>query len=206
MQPEKPYCIPGGGCHVTAYPFPGFGGGGWGGGNGWGGGDASTSNDAQSSDPRVWCAEFPGVAWEQSQGQCDVYSPPQLEVNGCGTTGGVPVPDHLVSGVSPALAAYFGPMFTAACDLHDLCYGTAGSNKQQCDEGLYDDMIAAALQQIPTYLHAVFIPAAIGQAWAYSRFLQWEWVEPWTSQPAFDSAQAEARCRGDAAAYDNVCR
>lgn len=115
------------------------------------------------------------------------------------------MPDYLVSPISAAVALGFGNIFTRACDQHDRCYGASNANKQQCDQALYDDMVVAAQQGIPSALRPVFMPFATSQAWAYSRFLQWEWVAPWTSQSAFDYAQQEARCRSDAAVFRNIC-
>jgi len=187
------------GCQVRPPSFvPGYGGGG--GGGGWG-------NDGNSGDPEReyqarWCMDFPHEVWKYG---CDIYSPPPLAVNGCGTAGGMPVPDFLVSPASPAVAAGFGAIFKAACDIHDRCYGTAGSNKKDCDEALYQDMVRAAESRIPGWLLPGFRPFIQGQAWAYSNFLQWETVMPWTSVPAFNAAQDEGYCRKWAGEYRGIC-
>ena len=188
------------GCQVRPpVSVPGFGGIG-GGGGGWG-------NDGNSGDPEReyrahWCSDFPSEVWKHG---CDVYSPPQLAVNGCGTAGGMPVPDFLVSPVMAVVAAGMGGIFTDACDVHDRCYGTAGNQKSKCDEALYRDMVIGAESYIPAALLPAFRPYAHGQAWAYSKFLQWETVMPWTSGPAFNAAQDQGYCRRWASEFREIC-
>lgn len=191
----------GSGCWVYPPFLPNPGGGG-GVGGGWGGGDGS-------SDPRdeyhkiSWCTDAPGYAWDGHG--CDLYNPPVLTVNGCGTAGGVPVPDFLVApGALQGGAAAFGAMFKAACYAHDMCYGTHGNDKHQCDERLRQDMIADGQQKLGGAFPALGV-FVIGQATAYARFLQWEWIEPWTSQPAYDRSQMDAACRTSSAAFKNYC-
>ncbi|HYG04960.1 MAG TPA: hypothetical protein VD865_00930 [Stenotrophomonas sp.] len=188
------------GCQVRPPSFvPGYGGAG--GGGGWG-------NDGNSGDPEReyqarWCMDFPHEVWKYG---CDIYSPPPLAVNGCGTAGGMPVPDFLVSPVMPAVAVAMGTIFREACDVHDTCYGTPGANKAECDHALYRDMVELGERNTPAGLRAVFAPYLRGQAWAYSRFLQWESVSPWTSAPAFNAAQDQAFCRRWSAEYRQICQ
>jgi len=187
------------GCTVTGPLMPGIGGGG--GGGGWG-------NDGNSGDPDrqtipMWCADFPHHMWNDYS--CDVYSPPPLAVNGCGTAGGVPVPDFLVSPQSAAVGASYGAIFTAACNAHDVCYGSSGANKDVCDARLNEDMVAIGSRNIPEATRGFFMPFVQGQAWAYAKFLQWEWIAPWTSVPAFIHAQDEATCRTLSAEFREIC-
>ncbi|HVJ38485.1 MAG TPA: hypothetical protein VM687_11885 [Stenotrophomonas sp.] len=187
------------GCQVRPpISVPGFGG--TGGGGGWG-------NDGNSGDPERenrahWCMDFPHEVWKHG---CEVTAPPPLVVNGCGTAGGMPVPDFLVSPVMAVVAAGMGGIFQEACDTHDRCYGTAGANKNICDDALYQDMVRQGQQKIPAALVPVFLPHIRGQAWAYSRFLQWETVMPWTSGPAFNAAQDQGFCRKWAIEYREIC-
>lgn len=187
-------------CYVTPPAItPGYGGGD--GGGGWG-------NDGNSGDPErqyraQWCMDFPSSTWENYG--CDIYSPPTLAKNGCGTAGRIPVPDFLVSPVNTAIAVSFGGIFTEACNRHDECYGTAGNKKDTCDANLYNDMVATASLAIPGYLSGMFDPVIRGQAWAYSRFLQWEYVRPRTSGPAFNKAQDEAWCRRWSKEHQEIC-
>lgn len=189
------------GCQVRPpVSVPGFGGIG-GGGGGWG-------NDGNSGDPEReyrahWCSDFPSEVWKHG---CDVYSPPQLAVNGCGTAGGAPVPDFLVSPVMPGVAAGLGGVFTIACNRHDTCYGTAGSSKATCDDALYQDMVMFAEQKIPSHLLPMLSPAVRGQAWAYSRYLRWDTISPWNSGGYFDMAQDQAYCRRWASEHQQICR
>lgn len=194
------YCSIQTGCQVIGYRPPG---GGFGGGGSWGSGDGSS--DPKHDNQRIeWCQDFPAMVWEGAG--CDVHNPPPLQVNGCGAAGGPGVPDYLIA--SPALqpgAAYFGYVFRQACDVHDMCYGTAGSDKHQCDERLRDDMIAQAQQSMGDSAFVAFGVFVVGQATAYAKFLQWEWVEPWTSLPAFIKAQEEAFCRQDSGIFKGLC-
>lgn len=188
------------GCHVTppSTAIPGYGGGG----GGWG--NDGNSGDLEREYTALWCQDAPTNFWEYYS--CNLNSPPPLEVNGCGTAGGIPVPDFLIApGAQAAAAAAFGGIFTEACNSHDRCYGTAGSTKSSCDNNLYNDMVAVAEERIPQAVKTVFIPFAQGQAWAYSKFLQWEYVAPWTSNPAFNSAQDEALCRKWSSEYHDIC-
>ena len=57
--------------------------------------------------------------------------PPSL--NGCGSKDSEWVPDSFFGIVS----------FTEACNKHDVCYGTCGANKADCDKGLREDMASA---------------------------------------------------------------
>lgn len=193
------------GCTVYPILFPpisGPGEGGGGGGGGWGGGDGS-SNPRDEYSKMMWCADAPVQTWDEHG--CDLYHPPELEVNGCGTAGGVPVPDFLVApGALQAGAAAFGKVFKEACDVHDRCYGTHASDKHQCDERLREDMISQAQDKLGGAF-PVFGAFVVGQATAYARFLQWEWIEPWTSQPAYDRSQIDAACRASSKSFKDYC-
>ena len=188
------------GCQVRPPALvPGFFGGG--GGGGWG-------NDGNSGDPErehrsMWCMDFPH---EVGQYGCNVYAPPPLAVNGCGTAGGAPVPDFLVSPVLPGVAAGLGGIFTRACDLHDACYGQAGANKTQCDDALYRNMVEFGQMNIPPPLRPTLMTFVGGQAWAYSKYLRWDTVSPWNSGKSFNVAQDEAYCRRWAAEHQQICR
>jgi len=188
------------GCQVRPPTLiPGYGGGG--GGGGWG-------NDGNSGDPEreyqaTWCMDFPH---EVGKYGCDVYSPPPLTVNGCGASAGTPVPDFLLSPVNPGVAASFGGIFAEACNRHDSCYGTAGASKAVCDEALNRDMVNMGKEKISVPLVYLFDAAIRGQAWAYSRYLQWDWVLPWNSEQHFNRAQDEGYCRKWAAEYGQICR
>lgn len=178
---------------------PGFFGGG--GGGGWG-------NDGNSGDPErdrqaSWCMDFP---YEIAQYGCDVYAPPELQVNGCGTATGMPVPDFLLSPVRTVEAAAQGGIFTVACNNHDACYGRAGANKADCDEKLRVEMINFGMRDIKAPFKAMFAPFVSGQAWAYAKFLQWESVAPWTSDRAFNAAQDQGYCRRWATEHRQICR
>ncbi|WP_199912400.1 hypothetical protein [Stenotrophomonas sp.] len=151
----------------------------------------------------MWCTDFPSIM--DSDYGCNVYNPPVLLVNGCGAVGGMPVPDFLVSPVSAGVAAGYGGIFTDACNAHDVCYGTVGKDKAACDAQLNEDMVAVGLANIPEPNKGFFMPYVQGQAWAYSKFLQWEYIQPWTSGPAFNAAQDEAWCRKWSAEYQEIC-
>ena len=56
--------------------------------------------------------------------------------NGCGSEGSECVPDSFLWLVN----------FKPACDKHDICYGTCGANKTQCDATLGIDMTNACLK------------------------------------------------------------
>ena len=95
--------------------------------------------------------------------------------NGCGTDGGVPVPD-----------GFGATSFTAACDDHDKCYGECGKDKGECDQKFGDDLanacksgqtgiwLALCLADAATYKNAV--AAAGGSAYnsAQDTFCRWE--------------------------------
>lgn len=116
------------------------------------------------------------------------------------------MPDYIIApGALQAGAASYGAVFRQACNLHDMCYGTAGADKHQCDEKLRDDMVAQAKQSMGDSAFVVFGALVIGQATAYARFLKWEWIEPWTSLPAFIRAQEEAFCRKDSEMFRGLC-
>ncbi|MCC8552598.1 hypothetical protein LN543_02130, partial [Xanthomonas hortorum pv. gardneri] len=107
-------------------------GGGGGGGGGWGG-SSTDPNTVHCSWYSGWftCTVYtlpPQVCvdlYENLPANCDLTRPPPLTVNGCGSTGTDFMPDYLVT--APALQAeaiQYGNIFTAACNIHDQCYGT----------------------------------------------------------------------------------
>ena len=79
--------------------------------------------------------------------------------------------------------------------------GVAMAGTSTCTDS---DMIADGQQKLGGAFPA-FGAFVIGQATAYARFLQWEWIEPWTSQPAYDRSQMDAACRTSSAAFRNYC-
>jgi hypothetical protein len=95
--------------------------------------------------------------------------------NGCGTDGGVPVPD-----------GFGATSFSTACDNHDKCYGKCGISKAECDQTFGDELAnacksgqtgiwqALCLADAATYKNAV--AAAGGSAYesAQDDFCKWE--------------------------------
>lgn len=51
-------------------------------------------------------------------------------MNGCGSDGGIPVPDTFPFDVD----------FTSACNAHDTCYGTCGKDRSECNKQFLSDM------------------------------------------------------------------
>lgn len=189
------YCTPNG-CYVWEnLPSPGGGsGGGWGGGMG----HSDTSPD---NDYRIICTDLQA---NPPPGVCDASNPPPLIQNGCGSSS-FDVPDFLVSTSHPIEAAGYGGIFTAACNKHDVCYGTAWESKEGCDTRLKDDMIAGAKALIPPDRWPVFQAEVEGQAAAYSSGLQWGPVGAFISGPVFDAAKTEATCRSWAQGIQQNC-
>lgn len=194
------------GCKV--FPDVPISGGGGGSGGGWhGSGSDWTSGEDADQYQATAC-----VGWRQDieAENCSVLYPPPLIVNGCGSAN-FDVPDFLISPVSPAAALAFGAIFTSACNRHDICYGTVPKNanqyarKEDCDNALYNDMVAAASATIPATLKPIFMPAVYAQANAYSKGLQYEGIAPFTSIPVFEQAQQEGWCRNVAASWNEHC-
>ncbi|MCR5183144.1 MAG: hypothetical protein K6B46_00380 [Opitutales bacterium] len=62
-------------------------------------------------------------------------------INGCGSEGSEWVPDSFFWFVD----------FTPACNAHDVCYGTCGASKAQCDVSLGADMATACLDALAIF-------------------------------------------------------
>lgn len=124
---------------------------------------------------------------------CNLRYPPELIQNGCGTgaTANI-VPDSLI--VNGVTVARFGNLFTSACNRHDTCYGTFGTDKETCDIALGVDMLNKARDVIPTYQWAYYESHVIVQAAFYSSFLRSSFGELFSNQ-AFEAAQIEGLCR-----------
>lgn len=157
---------------------PGGGGGGWfGGGGGHGGWGGVSTVAPDNPDVPDECANIHGAALSI---HCDLKNPPRLVVNGCGSRGSTWVPD--------GVPGYPG-LFSAACNEHDVCYGSMGVTKESCDARLgarmarecqsidSSDVIARGL----CTLAASAYPAAL-------RGLP-------QAETAFATAQQEALCR-----------
>lgn len=117
---------------------------------------------------------------------CNVASPPHVTLDGC--TG---VPDFLVVNGTPASS--IGAVFTAACNNHDRCYQTLGSDKQECDLRLEQDMIRNAMESIPSAQWSYYESHVRLQAAAYAYGLYNNVLL--IPQNIFNSRQAEAACR-----------
>jgi hypothetical protein len=110
-----------------------------------------------------------------SQGKklCQKFPP---SPNGCGPKGGTKFPENFGTW-------NFGP----ACNAHDICYGTCGSNKADCDRKFRDNMY----KQCDTY-YSWINPAAID---IYHKcrniaYIYYKAVKLY-GQKAFDNAQKE---------------
>ena len=112
-------------------------------------------------------------------------------INGCGSKGSEWVPD-----------SFFGLVdFTPACNTHDVCYGTCGANKAQCDINLGVDMAAACLNALAAF---VFLPGwgkaplvlCLAQAATYSAVL----LAIPNADDAFEDAQ------NDACIWEDCCK
>ncbi|GAB1406185.1 hypothetical protein MASR1M8_01040 [Thermomonas brevis] len=181
---------------VTVYGSSGGGyyGGGWGG--GWGGGDC-TEYCGDVSQPGEWiCYTYDRTGFIVPMGiapytiQCDLKNPPTLVQNGCGSSGiSGAVPDYL------AAAPQLGNMFTAACNLHDVCYGTYNTNKNTCDAQLATDMYNDAKREIPSSQWPRLEPYVRSQANAYAYGLADPLIEFFFSNDAFNKAKTDAYCR-----------
>jgi len=99
-------------------------------------------------------------------GNCNYRgAPPPLKPNGCGASPGDWVPE----------------IFPKACAGHDICYGTLGSVKSQCDKQFLGDMMK----------ECAFRPGCEIQAWIYYAAVDRR------GQLPFNQAQYEARWRRD---------
>ena len=137
-------------------------------------------------------AECDAIALKVSS-TCDLANPPVLTTNGCGS--GVSthlVPDYLYVNGAPIMR--LGPIFTGACNLHDICYGTYGSDKESCDTALHSKMISNAKLGMTDFQWGIYGPYAKLQALGYSAGLQAPFIS-YFSGNAFDSAQLSGACR-----------
>lgn len=85
-------------------------------------------------------------------GSCQKCTPPEPTSNGCGaaamgggnlfTNCGL-IPPTIPGGL---LTPY---CFTLPCDLHDICYGTCGADKAQCDQNFLADMLDVCSKAAP---------------------------------------------------------
>gem|GEM_PF-1217203 len=79
------------------------------------------------------CSDFDKtqVVGESTYGRTKEQNNKKIETNGCGSDGSGWVPDSYLGEVD----------FTSSCDKHDRCYATCGSDKDDCDEALKNNMI-----------------------------------------------------------------
>ncbi len=167
--------------------WPGGGSGGSGGGGGFGGGGSSTGDQ----DPGPGFDPACDLLWPQAaEADCHLGSPPPLVVNGCGAAGSIDlVPDGLIG------VPQFGNIFTPACNAHDTCYGTYGTDKHGCDRKLRDDMVNGCKDIMDAQEEAIWMNSCVIQAEQYSSTLQNPFFEYLVSGSAFISAQDEGFCR-----------
>lgn len=153
------------------------------------GGDGSDNSDEGNYEEDAECDAMVSNAPEG----CDVRHPPELIRNGCGTgaTASI-VPDSLI--VNGATVIRFGNLFTSACNRHDVCYGTAGTNKDACDIALGADMYNKAQDVIPSSQWAYYESHVIVQAGFYSAFLRSRFGKVFSNQ-AFQAGQVDGYCR-----------
>lgn len=124
--------------------------------------------------------------------RCNLSSPPLLITNGCGSEGSELVPDYLIINLVPVTA--LGPIFTDACNVHDICYGTYPADKTACDAMLYTNMVSFAKSDMSDFQWTVYQFHAVSQAYLYSNALQSPFLAG-ASGEAFDGAQADGACR-----------
>jgi hypothetical protein len=102
--------------------------------------------------------------------------------NGCGPENGPKVPNYF---------SFWNPFgrtdrypFVNACNRHDICYGTLGSNRAACDQQFLSDLLAICAANGSTAVSRTYCR---GLAYTYygavAAFGGW----------AFDAAQAKAR-------------
>lgn len=150
------------------------------------GGDGGGGSEPIPEEPNPACPILEQAARDAG---CDLRNPPRLEVNGCGTTD-FDAPDYLLA------RPWLGEIFTGACDSHDTCYGTFGTNKESCDLRLGNQMRQACSSSAFTLGMTDFpFHACDEQANIYSGVLQSSLVTFFISGPAFDRAQHEGQCR-----------
>ena len=164
------------------------------------GSDGSGDDDSDESHDDAVCAAIKAAIPDG----CNLKSPPPLVPNGCGAgvTAGI-VPDFLIANGVPV--ERFGNLFTSACNRHDVCYGTLGKDKDQCDIALGIDMLNKAKDVITGRQWVFYESHVIVQASAYSAFLRSSFGSIF-SNSAFGSAQVAAVCRSlQSAAVEANC-
>jgi len=159
-------------------------------------GDRGGSNDfggtGVAPDDEEKAMECAAIA-SKVDSSCDLANPPLMDPNGCGSDGSEHlVPDYLFVNGAPVLR--LGPIFSGACNLHDVCYGTHGSDKEACDMILHDDMIEFAQLRMTSTQWLVYGPFVRGQAHAYSAGLQAPFISGLSGE-AFRIAQLGGACR-----------
>jgi hypothetical protein len=103
--------------------------------------------------------------------------------NGCGPENGPSVPNYFYFlNIWPPHLDVFP--FVNACNNHDICYGTLGSNKATCDSHFLSDMQRICADNASSSASYYYCD---GLAYTY-----YEAVHLF-GQSAFDNAQAEAR-------------
>ncbi|GEM_PF-1680852 len=182
-------------CYVWGTAPPGWGSG--------GGGSGSFDNTQTYGQPdaQAVCEDLSG----HPEPNCNINNPPPLVQNGCGSAS-IDVPDFLVSFTNAAAAASYGGIFRAACNKHDVCYGTSWQTKAWCDADLKNDMIRSAKDRLPNDVYLFFKADVERQASTYSSGLQWGPIEAFVSGPAWSRAQIDARCRTWSDAMKYYCR
>lgn len=156
--------------------------------------DPSDSGDDEPADTETdeeKKAECDAIAAKVPTG-CNLTNPPLLTTNGCG--GGMfanLVPDYLIVKGTPVTR--LGPIFTAACNTHDRCYGTYPSDKAACDEDLRGNMIRVIYERFSPTQQFAFGNYVVAQANLYSDMLQG--AARTIAQGFFDAGQAAGTCR-----------
>src|SRR5690606_24316793 len=96
---------------------------------------------------------------------CDLKNPPVFVANGCGRVGD-PIPDHLM--IEGLVLSDFGQIFTGACNKHDECYSTYGTDKEACDLSLYTNMMNDAERHMTKFQWTYFRSNVAVQALGFS--------------------------------------
>lgn len=84
----------------------------------------------------------PPYAWANEQGRTVVCAVSPWQLIDLGTLGPVRIyaGDHCSVPMSDPLSENYKRLFSASCDLHDICYLTPGNTKRACDDALRDRM------------------------------------------------------------------
>ncbi len=102
--------------------------------------------------------------------------------NGCGPENGPSVPNYWT------FYNLFGKTdvfpFVNACNPHDICYGTLGSNRATCDTQFLNNLLNICSTYSTSWASRTYC-----QGLAYTYY----YAVAWFGQPAFDAAQARAR-------------